>query len=393
MLYEKELSFLLATLRKCHIDAKTFSITDKSGFEENNQFSPFNIITKLEKNSVYRVCDSFKFNYIYMLLPESKEKLVLFIGPFLFSQLRDEELLEIAEKNKIPPSEQNTFSRLYQGVPVVSEGGYLLSMIDAFTEQIFGDKLEFNFADFSGDTPDTAPLFSVDETGDSAEQLLNMHLMERRYSYENEIMDAVSRGQVQKADLILSGFSKISFERRLSDGIRNLKNYSIIMNTLLRKAAENGGVHPFYLDKISSSFATQIELVHSVDSGYALMKEMFRSYCKLVQKHSIKSYSPPVQKALICIDANLSDDLSLSSLASVQSISPGYLSALFKKEVGKNITEYINEKRIELAKRLLTSTKLQIQTVASHCGILDVHYFSKLFKKYTGKTPKEFRKG
>lgn len=386
---ENELSLLLATLKKCHISAKAFTLSEQNQTDESDMFSPMNIIDELEENSVYRVCDSFRLNYIYMLLKSGE---VLFVGPFLFNQLSNEELLEIAEKNNIPPLKQNTFSKFYYGVPVVSEGGYLLSMIDAFAEQIFGDKLKFNFIDLSNDIQETASLFSNNEAGDNAEQILTMHLMEQRYSYENEIMEAVARGQVQKADLILSGVSKISFERRLSDSIRNIKNYSIIMNTLLRKAAENGGVHPIYLDKISSTFAAQIEMIHTTDAGYALMKDMFRSYCKLVQKHSIKNYSPPVQKALVCIDANLSNDLSLSALSTLQNISSGYLSALFKKEVGKNVTEYINEKRIDLAKKLLTSTKLQIQTVASHCGILDVHYFSKLFKKYTGKTPKEYRK-
>lgn len=121
------------------------------------------------------------------------------------------------------------------------------------------------------------------------------------------------------------------------------------------------------------------------------MEEMYRSYCRLVKKHSMKDYSSPVQKAITCIDANLAGDLSLSVLASMQNISAGYLSTIFKKETGKTITEYINDSRMEQAKKLLSTTKLQIQTVAQHCGILDVHYFSKLFKKTTGKTPKQYR--
>ncbi len=54
-------------------------------------------------------------------------------------------------------------------------------------------------------------------------------------------------------------------------------------------------------------------------------------------------------------------------------------------------TDFINKKRVENAKKLLASTSLQIQTVAQHCGILDVNYFTKLFKKYTGMTPGKFR--
>lgn len=105
----------------------------------------------------------------------------------------------------------------------------------------------------------------------------------------------------------------------------------------------------------------------------------------------MKDFSSPVQKAITCIDSNLACDISLSVLASTQNISAGYLSTLFKKETGKTVTEYINNSRVEYAKKLLGTTKLQIQTIAQHCGILDVHYFSKLFKKYTGKTPKEYR--
>jgi YesN/AraC family two-component response regulator len=46
---------------------------------------------------------------------------------------------------------------------------------------------------------------------------------------------------------------------------------------------------------------------------------------------------------------------------------------------------------MEYAKYILSTSSMQIQNVALHCGILDVQYFSKLFKKHTGKTPTEFR--
>jgi len=57
----------------------------------------------------------------------------------------------------------------------------------------------------------------------------------------------------------------------------------------------------------------------------------------------------------------------------------------------KTVSEYVRYKRIEHAKYLLGTTHLQIQTVAQHCGIMDVQYFLKAFKKEVGKTPKEYR--
>lgn len=219
----------------------------------------------------------------------------------------------------------------------------------------------------------------------------NAQEMERRYAHENELMQAVAKGQIHKAERLLSSFSVMSVEERVTDSVRNMKNYCIILNTLLRKAAENGGVHPVYLDGVSSVFAKKIEAIKMISEAPILMREMARSYCRLVRKHSIHQYSPPVQKAITYIDSDLTADLSLSALAAMQNVSAGYLSALFRQETGQTLTEHVNQKRIKYAMQLLKTTNLQVQTIAQHCGIVDAHYFSKLFKKYVGKTPKEYR--
>ena len=221
--------------------------------------------------------------------------------------------------------------------------------------------------------------------------IINMKALEKRYGFENEFMKAVSLGQLHKEDQLLSTFSDHTLEKRTVDSIRNSKNYCIIMNTLLRKSAEYGGVHPVYLDRISSEFAARIEQLPGTAETAMLMREMFRSYCRLVRRHSLKSYSLVVQKAILLIDSDLSADLSLSTLAQSQNVSAGYLSTIFRKETGKTVSEYIREKRIKQAAHLLSTTKLQVQTVALQCGIMDMQYFSKIFKKHTGKTPKEYR--
>ena len=163
------------------------------------------------------------------------------------------------------------------------------------------------------------------------------------------------------------------------------------MNTLLRKAAERGGVHPFYIDKLSSDFAAKIECMTYFDESSQLMLEMFRAYCRLVRKHSTGKLSLLIQKTVVAIESDLSADLSLARLSKMQSVSAGYLSALFKKETGKTLSQYIAEKRIDYSKYLLETTHLQIQSVALHCGIMDVQYFTKIFKNQVGKTPREYR--
>ncbi len=181
------------------------------------------------------------------------------------------------------------------------------------------------------------------------------------------------------------------FEKRLQDPVRNAKNYCIIMNTLLRKAAEQGGVHPIYIDQISSEFAAKIEQTAEIKNIPPLMKEMFSSYCRTVRKNSAKQYSPIVRKTVTLIDSDISAELSLRTLAEKQTISTGYLASVFKKETGKTVSGYIRDKRMGYAMHLLATTNLQIQTIATHCGIMDIQYFSKTFKKQIGETPTEYR--
>uniref|UniRef100_UPI0006D02E65 response regulator n=1 Tax=Clostridium sp. NkU-1 TaxID=1095009 RepID=UPI0006D02E65 len=97
--------------------------------------------------------------------------------------------------------------------------------------------------------------------------------------------------------------------------------------------------------------------------------------------HSVKSH----------IALHYGDDISLESLASMVHLSPNYLSRLFKKETGENLSIYIQDLRIEEAKTLLCTTSLKTYEVAERVGIPDPVYFSRIFKKKTGEKPKDYR--
>lgn len=216
--------------------------------------------------------------------------------------------------------------------------------------------------------------------------------LEKRYEMENLFLDAVSQGNINKCKKMLSSYKfNSTYQKRNIDPIRDMKNYTIIFNTLLRKSAEHGSVHPFYIDKISSDFALKIEALHTLEEGEKLQKNMVKTYCEIVKTHSAKNYSPLIQKLITKIDADIASDLSLNTQAKELNINASYLSNTFRKEIGTTLTDYVRTKRIEYAKKLLETTSLQIQSIAQKCGILDLNYFSKVFKKYTGITPVHYR--
>ncbi len=402
MFYESELQFLQDTLKKCRIPA--FIINNEEKIEKNSEDSFKTIFDEVkffvlsagahlqnaEDRTIYKLTTSFKLCYIFLLLPEKNRNNVFVVGPFLPKTLEPRRVFEIGERNSVAPQNQKLLEGYFASIPVLSDSSHVFAMLDTFAETIW-DGESYSFVDLNGDAVSSYRKENTALGDEENNVLLSMELMEKRYAFENELMRAVSQGHDHKISGFFSELGSMPFERRFADPLRDYKNYCIIMNTLLRKAAESGGVHPLYLDEISSFFAIKIEQVSSSAAVQELMTEMYRSYCRLVRKHSMKNYSTPVRRAIATIHADLSGKLSLHVLAEKQGLSSGYLSTVFKKETGKTVTDYILSERMQLAMHLLSTTKLQIQTVALHCGVVDVQYFSKLFKKYAGMTPKEYR--
>ena len=401
MSYEAEFRFLQNTFEKCHLQTVLLNPRKPLREQMHMKFFTFggeveatfyDLIPDVKSQTIYKIVDSLDCCYRFLQLPDAEEENILLIGPYLPEELTHEDVMEKGELFRVAPGRIPELERYYGSIPVLAEHSKLFVMLDVLAEQIWGDGANIDLVNLEQEHMGPVSPMVSEPAGENPERAIwNMQVMEKRYAYENELMQAVSQGQIHKAERLMEGFSALAYETRSTDSVRNLKNYSIIMNTLLRKAAEQGGVHPVYLDSVSSDFAKRIEGLKREADVLALMKEMFRAYCRLVCKHSIRQYSPPVQKAITYIDSDLTADLSLSALASIQNVSAGYLSALFKQETGQTLTEHVNQKRIKHAMQLLKTTQLQIQTIAQHCGIVDVHYFSKMFKKYVGKTPKEYR--
>jgi len=100
-----------------------------------------------------------------------------------------------------------------------------------------------------------------------------------------------------------------------------------------------------------------------------------------------------VNRVVEYIGAQLGEDISLKSAAACVSLSESYLSHLFKREMGESFSDHLQKQRIERAKYLLAKTADSVNAVAAACGYEDCSYFCRVFKKVTGMTPREYRRG
>ena len=397
--YINEIRLIKSTFFRCRVECNVYTKKDYEQGKNQNKETFYQIaisdllsvlFTELNNNTLFRVTDKYGLNYLSLLLPCELEQSILLIGPFSHKPLLPKDVLQVSESNNLSPKYKNLLQENLSLVPIIDPESHLFTLLHAFCEQLFGEHYEVKTITQQKLAP-IKDLNSLLEQHNAELTKSSMHVIKQKYDFENKVLQTVELGQIHRLRTLFSSFTESAFKKRLPDFLREVKNYCIIANTLLRKSAERGGVHPYYLDATSSTFAVRIESIHSSKEGIELLKEMFFAYCQLVCDYFIKDYSPVVAGSVTYVMNNLQEQLSLSVVAKEQNVSKEYLSAVFKRETGKTITQFITEKRMQLAITLLTTTKLKIETISQHCGILDLQYFCKLFKKTTGKSPKQFR--
>jgi len=124
------------------------------------------------------------------------------------------------------------------------------------------------------------------------------------------------------------------------------------------------------------------------------LSEVLIAAADLRDKTSNRQYHGLLQQAVRYLDQHyMENELSLNRVAQQVNISPNYLSAVFSQEMGCTLTEYLTEKRMEKARELLRSTTKRSGEIAFEVGYKDAHYFSFLFKKSQGCTPRDYRAG
>lgn len=123
--------------------------------------------------------------------------------------------------------------------------------------------------------------------------------------------------------------------------------------------------------------------------------EFTRQYIEqeLGEKHSgYQGTNPLIEKVIDYIIQNYAAEITLSEVAAQAGRSENYISNLFKKETGENLTHYINKVRIKNAQYLLRHSDLRVYEIAERCGFRNSAYFTTTFRKYTGMSLSEYRK-
>lgn len=134
------------------------------------------------------------------------------------------------------------------------------------------------------------------------------------------------------------------------------------------------------------------QYVQELEATRKYPENIVRRMIRLREQASGRRYSEIIEKARDYIGQNyMSENISLNLVASSVNISPSYFSSLFSQEVGSTFVEYLTGVRMEKAKELLMCSDKRTSDIGYEVGYKDSHYFSYIFKKTQGCSPKEFR--
>ncbi len=216
---------------------------------------------------------------------------------------------------------------------------------------------------------------------------LNIGKIEQKY-----MMNFLRNGSVTEIQgFVADYFDSIDEESLLSLPLRQY----IIMGAVICAISFLGSINvpQEAIDARMNDFQNALSSVGSIEEARDYMERLLTEAISVRNKVADKRYTRVIDEARVYIQENYNnEDISLHSVASNVNVSPNHFSMVFKQETGETFIEYLTKIRMEKARELLLCTSMKTSEVGFEVGYRDPHYFSYIFKKTQGLSPKEYRK-
>lgn len=226
----------------------------------------------------------------------------------------------------------------------------------------------------------------------SLEKKINHRQLTIDYSLdrERELVSKVKLGDRDAAEKILQELLAEIFIVGVAK-IPVVKARILELVVLISRAAVEGGADFDRSLEINNRFVQSISKAQTVDEISLGAVQALAGYMKSVQKnHKIKNHQV-INKIRRFIRDNFHRSLTLEEIAGSVFLSTYYVSRIFKEEQGMTIMDYLTKVRLEEAKKLLRNPRYHIDEISERLGYNDPSYFSKVFRRYEGMSPSQFR--
>lgn len=350
----------------------------------NDQDTKINFANMSTRHRIIIVKSNLGFYNVMAFFNSDERPDFISIGPFRNDKLSPDYFTEILKEAHISPATIQGIKYIYESMP--------FAQLDAVVN-VTKDILCTFIPEFEDITPE---LFQYAEQKRAIEvdtgTLENAQLKaSEQYSELLFIfLNYLKCGKYENAKNALYAFLH---ETKLTVN-RNMRDYKMLMqalNNYCHIALLETTIHPSYILKQSFSLSIKIDNITSLSKLEQIPNEICRKYCLLVKNYALPDYSKITRDVIAYIQLHLDEDLSLHTLATEFNKNPSVLSNTFSKETGQALTKFIQQIRIHEALRLFNTTDLSVSEVALAVGYQDFSYFSKIFSKIVGFSPREYK--
>lgn len=309
----------------------------------------------------------------------------IILGPIAIIACDNRRAQRILRKIGLPTTEAGQLISYFQNMPVYSLGRFANFIV--FANYVYNHeviKLEDLLPDEYAYSEETLP---------KTEIRLDSISQHNAQDFENMMYSMVRYGQYEKMVSFLSSFSFTGSEGSLAGDLsRHRRNLIICSTAIAARNAVEGGVDYETAMSLADSYIQQVEMASDNQKLRSLHDNMLKTYTKMVHdKKANNADSAIASKAHSYIDRHLTEPITVQNIADEIGTSRAYLSSQFKKETGINLNDFINQLKVDESRRLLLTTDLSITEIANQLAFSSQSYFHTIFKRYTGKTPGEFR--
>ncbi|OCN05429.1 hypothetical protein A4S06_08755 [Erysipelotrichaceae bacterium MTC7] len=209
------------------------------------------------------------------------------------------------------------------------------------------------------------------------------------YEFERNNLYKVLKGEASFSNLTVD---LTTYKEVLGpDTIRAMKNSMISFITLFCRAAIDLGVPVEKSFSLSDFYINRIEECENSNSIQLALNEIIDTFRNQVAQTSIDSFSFHIRKSLKFIHANIYNNINVKDVSEHVKLDQKYFSKIFKKELKKTPIDYMQNLKIEEAKKLITSTPYSLKEISEILHFSSTAHFSSSFKKIIGLTPKQFK--
>lgn len=217
--------------------------------------------------------------------------------------------------------------------------------------------------------------------------------MDRLYLLdEPALVAAIRKGDRREARGLLNRLLLV-MHAHAGDRLDLIKSFFMELVVTLSRIAVEAGADAQRLLGTNFTRLGELAELNSEERLAPWLHEMLERLMDSIESSSRQGHTAVLAGTLRYMSEHLADDLSRDQAARQAQLSPAHFSRLFERELGRTFTDMLNQMRVDRACQLLARTSHPLKQVALECGFRDQSYFTKVFRRHAGRTPRQYRRG